>query len=142
MNQQQSIGSHNQQQGLPDNRNQQTKPGPENQKSGPKPGMNDQVDKPAVTDDAGNPVNKKTVEAGRGYAEGKQTEAHSDVRLPDDQPENKSSVQPDSKSENVYEGKPEGIHHENLRDHNFPQQDIQEEKEAYENAKGGRVTVR
>ena len=91
-----------------------------------------QEEKPSVTNDAGNPVNKKTKEAGKGYSEGKQTEAYSDIKPHDDQTENKSPARQTTGSEKVYGANPDSKQHENLRDHNFPEQNIQEDKEAYE----------
>jgi len=69
MNQRQKIGSSSQQQGLPDNKNPHIKPVPEKMRP-----VNQQPEKPAITDDAGNPVDKKNEDAGKGYNEKKQTE--------------------------------------------------------------------
>ncbi|CAN5506549.1 hypothetical protein BH10BAC3_BH10BAC3_07460 [soil metagenome] len=132
MNQQQSIGSNNQQKGLPEQRHQQAKPGQEKQISGQPAAPNDQQENPLVTDDAGNPVNKKTEEAGKGYSEVKQTESYSDVKPHDDQTENKSPVHQAAGSEKVYGAKTDSNQPENLPDHNFTEQYIQEDKEAYE----------
>ena len=127
MNQQQSLGSNNQQQGLPDNRNQQTKSAGNNTQQP----VAKQPEKPAVTDDSGDVVDRNFKDAGKGYNEPKPTESWSTIKPHDDNYSDSAPEQQDESHEKVY-GKNSDPGQENLRDHNFPQQANQEEKETYE----------
>lgn len=128
MNRQQSIGSNNQRQGLPANRKEQVNPAEKDQLT---PQIQ-QPEKPAVTDDAGNLLDKKNEDAGKGYSESKQTEAWSNVKANDDTTASAVPSKQDIKTEEVY-GEGAKTHHPNLHhDKDFPEQLNQEEKDKYE----------
>lgn len=125
MKQQQSIGSSNQGQALPKHQQEEKTPGVKESVTN----QTLQPEKPAITDDAGNIVDKKHQDAGKGYSENKPTEPLRNATPAGEKPANVAPEHQHPETENVYGPKTEdNIHHKQ----GFPEQTRDEEKDSFE----------